>query len=274
MRNGTMTKELEVRWIIERNILSYTDRLVEYLKEKDIYYKETTYQEVMSYDYNDKFGGLVDYEVATIFIGSLRLAKEINQYPLDPGAICTLKNFDCLNYYPSWNGYLLNKDWTITLPSILKRHCREGDTTKKFFFRPNEGDKIFTGGLFTKSELEKLRLEESRVIIQASKKNIKDEYRFLVVDRKIVDYIRYSDTPKSGMYQGAKLLLENALRSFSNSVLIPDRAFTVDIGMSNKGIGVIELNSFSCANLYSMNMDKVVPAINELAKQMYIQNND
>lgn len=264
---------LEVRWIIEKDVLSYTDRLVEYLREKNIYYKETNYQEVMSYNYEDKFGGLVDYEVATIFVGSLRLAKEINQYPLDPGAICNIKNFDCLNYYPSWNDYLLNKDWTITLPSILRRHCREGDTTKKFFFRPNEEDKVFTGGLFTKSELVKLRLEESKVIIQASKKDIKDEYRFLVVDRKIVDYTRYLDTPKSGMYQGTKLLLENVLRN--PRTFLPDRAFTVDIGYSpNTGIGVIELNSFSCANLYSMNTDKVVPAINELAKEMYIQNND
>lgn len=266
-------KNLEVRWIIEKDVLSYTDRLVKYLKEKDIYYRETTYQEILSYSYDDKFGGLVDYEVATIFVGSLRLAKEINQYPLDPGAICTLKNFDCLNYYPSWNDYLLNKDWTITLPSILKRHCKEGDTTKKFFFRPNEGDKSFTGGLFTKSELVKLRLEESKVIIQASKKDIRDEYRFLVVDRKIVDYTRYSDTPKSGMYRGAKLLLENALRN-PYRVFLPDRAFTVDIGESSAGIGVIELNSFSCANLYSMNMDKVVPAINDLAKEMYKEENE
>lgn len=266
-------KDLEVRWIVEKDVLSYTDRLVEYLKEKDIYYKETSYQEIISYNYEDKYGyHLQDFEVATIFVGSLRLAKEINRYPVSPGAICTLKNFDCLNYYPSWNDYLLNKDWTVTLSSILKRHCKEGDTTKKLFFRPNEGDKIFTGGLFTKSELVSLRLEENKIIIQASKKDIRDEYRFLVVDRKIVDYARYSNSPKSGMYQGAKLLLENVLRN--SFTFLPDRAFTVDIGEADTGIGVIELNSFSCANLYSMNMDRVVLAINKLAKKMYIQNNE
>ena len=176
-----------------------------------------------------------------------------------------------MTYYPSWNDCLLNKDWTITVPPVLKRHCVEGNTTKKFFFRPNEGDKVFTGGLYTKSELVKLGLEDSKVIIQASKKDIRDEYRFLVVDRKIVDYTRYLNSPKTGMYQGAKLLLENALRN--TKTFIPDRAFTVDIGETSTGIGVIELNSFSCANLYSMNMDKVVPAINELAKNMYQEAN-
>lgn len=268
-------KELEVRWVIESSVLSYTDSLIQYLRKKGIYYKETNYQEVVSHSYSDKYGNyLDDVKVATIFVGSLRLAKEINRYPIDPGAICSLKRYDCLNYYPSWSDYLLNKDWIITLPSILKRHCKERDTTKKFFFRPNEGNKVFDGGLYTKSELIKLGLEESKIIIQASKKEIRDEYRFLVVDRKIVDYTRYLDSPKSrGLYQSAKLLLENALRN-PYRVITPDKAFTVDIGETSGGIGVIELNSFSCANLYSMNMDKVVPAINELAKDMYFQNND
>ena len=263
---------LKARWVIESNVLSYTNNLVKYLREKDIYYKETTYQEIMSYNYNDRFGGLVDSEVATIFVGSLRTAKEVNKYPVEPGAICSLKKYDCLNYYPSWSDYLLNKDWSITVPPILKRHCKEGDTTKKFFFRPNEGDKVFDGGLYTKSELVRLEIEESKVIIQASKKEIRDEYRFLVVDREIVDYTRYLNSPKTGMYQGAKLLLENALRN--PRTFIPDRAFTVDMGETNTGIGVVELNSFSCANLYSMNMDKVVPTINDLAIDIYKQNND
>ena len=263
---------LDVRWIIESNVLSYTDKLVQYLRDNNIYYKETNYQEIVTHNYSDKYGSyLDDSEVATIFVGSLRLAKKINKYPLEPGAICNLKRYDCLNYYPSWNDYLLNKDWTITLPPILKRHCREGDTIKKFFFRPNEGDKVFNGGLYTKSELVKMELEESKVIIQASKKDIRDEYRFLVVDRKIIDYTRYLNSPKTKMYQAAKLLLENALHNLRT--FIPDRAFTVDIGETSTGIGVIEINSFSCANLYEMNMDKVVPAINQVAIDIYKQNN-
>lgn len=262
-----------VRWIIESNVVSYTDNLIKYLREKGIYYKKTNYQEVVTYNYSDNFGGLIDAGVATIFIGSLRLAKEISKYPVYPGAICSFKSFDCLNYYPSWNDYLLNKDWIITVPPILKKHCREGDTTKKFFFRPNEGDKVFDGGLYTKSELMKLELENNKVIIQASKKEIVCEYRFLVIDRKIVDYTKYLDSSDSNrVYQGAKLILENALRN--PNTFIPDRAFTVDMSYSyHKGMGVIGLNSFSCANLYNMSMDKVVSAINELARGMYYEAN-
>lgn len=263
---------LDVRWIIESDVLSYTDKLIEYLRANDTYYKETNYQELVSCSYKDKYGYLSDDEVATIFVGSLRAAKEINNYPISPGAICNLKNFDCLSYYPSWNDYLLNKDWIITLPPILKRHCREGTTIKEFFFRPNEGGKIFNGGLYTKSELVNLGLEDNKVIIQASKKEIIDERRFLVVDRKIVDSTRYLSSPKSdGFYQSAKLLLESILHN--PRVFIPDRAFTVDMGKANIGIGVIEINSFSCANLYDMSMNKVVFAINQLIRDIYKQNN-
>ena len=121
---------LEVRWIIESNVLDYTDKLVKHLRDNSIYYKETNYQEVLSYKYNDKFGGLVDSEVTTIFVGSLRLAKEINKYPVSPGAICTLKNFECIKYYPYWYLYLLNYDCEITTKYILQRK----NSNKRYFF--------------------------------------------------------------------------------------------------------------------------------------------
>ena len=118
----------------------------------------------------------------------------------------------------------------------------------------------------------KLGLEDNKVIIEASKKEIVDERRFLVVGRKIVDSTRYLSSPKNdGFYQSAKLLLENILHN--PRVFISDRAFTVDMGKANNEIGVIEVNSFSCANLYEMNMDKVVLAINQLIIDVYRENN-
>lgn len=72
-------EKLEVRWIIEKDVLSYTDSLVRYLEEKNIYYRETTYQEIVTHKYSDKYGSyLNDAEVVTIFVGSLRLAKEMD----------------------------------------------------------------------------------------------------------------------------------------------------------------------------------------------------
>lgn len=262
-------KPLEVRWIIESGTLDYTDNLIKYLKENDIYYKETNYQEVILCNYNDKFGGLVDSEVASVFVGSLRLAKEINKYPIDPGVICTLDNF---KYYPSWNPYLLNSDWSIKMKCLLERDIRHLETHDSFthrslFFRPDNGDKSFTGGVFTRSQIAEY-IKDDELVIQASTKNIGREYRFLVIDRKVICGCKYLDDCSINKLQRGKEYLEQVLKT--ESLFMPNRAFTVDI----RELAVVELNSFSCANLYSMNMDKVVPSINKLAKDMYIQNND
>ena len=49
---------LDVRWIIESNVLSYTNSLIEYLRANHLYYKETNYQELVSCSYKDKYGYL------------------------------------------------------------------------------------------------------------------------------------------------------------------------------------------------------------------------
>jgi len=262
-------EDLDVRWIIESDVLDYTENLLKYLKDKEIYYKEINYQDIISFNYKDKYGGLVDSEVATIFIGSLRGAREISKYPISPGAICTLKNFDCTTYYPSWSPYLLNDDWTVTMRSILQRNSNN----ESYFFRPNEGDKRFDGGIYSSEQLLKENLSYTQLIIQASEKCIEDEYRFLVVDKEVITATRYLSYGEGGI-SIAQLYLENILKD--SSLLIPDRAFTVDIGFNTDigKLGVIELNSFSCANLYSMDIDKVVPAINNLVKQMYREENN
>jgi hypothetical protein len=270
--------DLQVRWIIEPNVLDYTDRLVQYLSDNNINYKETNYQEVLYHDDNIS-QELLDENTPTIFVGSLRTAREVNRYPVEPGAICSLKRYECLNYYPSWYDYLINDDYELVTTSILKR---ETDRTKTYFFRPNEGDKRFTGGLYSVEDVLNMKLLDNQILIKASKKCIGDEYRFLVVDRQVVDGSRYIS---NGYLHNIKFLsrLRKGLKYYNSyleelleetNLFIPDRAFTVDIGQNvDTGLlGVIEINSFSCANLYEMDMNKVVPAINQLAVDIYQQN--
>lgn len=267
--------ENSIGWIIEKNVLDYTDKLVEYLSSHNIPYSYFTYQDLVTsrLDQND-LTWVVD-EFPIIFVGSLRAARYYNDrcYSVSPGIICTLKNFDCTNYYPSWNPYLLNQDWSLTMKTLIEREIDylegcEISGNQEFFFRPNEGDKRFTGTISTRSQIIN-EIRDNEIIIKADKKNIGREYRFLVVDRKVVDGCKYNDGYSINKVGVAKEYLEAVLKD--KNLFLPDRAFTADIGenLDIRELGVIELNSFSCANLYSMNMDKVVPAINELAKDMY-----
>jgi len=260
-------KNNDVQWIVEKDVLDYTDKLVEYLALHNIKYHSINYGDYLLADkYKDN--------QATIFVGSLRCSKLISRYTSwYPGSICTLKNFECTNYYPSWNPYLLNQDWSLTMKSLIEREMNylegcEISSNQEFFFRPNEGDKRFTGTISTRSQIMN-EIRDNEIIIKADKKNIGREFRFLVVDREVIDGVKYYDGYSINKVKEAKEYLEEILRD--EKLLIPDRAFTVDIGenLDIRKLGVIELNSFSCASLYSMNLDKVVPAINELAKEMY-----
>lgn len=270
-------KPLEVRWIVESDVLNYTDRLVKYLRDSGIPYKETNYRDVLSY-YRTISDFLRDDEIATIFVGSLRTAREIKQYPVNPGVLCTLENFKCTNYYPSWNSYLLNDDWSITMKCLIEKDIKWSENShpaainREYFFRPDDGDKKFTGCLSTRSQIIQ-QIESNQLIIQAYKKNIGREYRFLVVDKEVISGCKYMDGHSINKVEQAKDYLVSVLKD--KTLLIPDRAFTVDIGenLDDNKLGVIELNSFSCANLYSMNMEEVVPPICQLAKDMYCEAN-
>src|SRR4028118_1951855 len=142
-----------VRWIIESDVLDYTDKLIEYLGSSNIEYHCISYGE---YLLADKY----KENIPTIFVGSLRCSKLISKYTSwYPGAICTLKNFDCTNYYPSWNRYLLNSDWSLTMKPLIKRelnyleNCEEISDNREFFFKPNEGNKRFTGVISTRTQI-------------------------------------------------------------------------------------------------------------------------
>jgi hypothetical protein len=264
-----------VGWIIERDILDYTDRLVDYLSSHNIPYSYFTYQDLVTnkLDKND-ITWIVD-EFPIVFVGSLRAVQAYNSrcYSVSPGAICTLKNFDCTNYYPSWNKYLLNSDWSLTMKPLIEREIGylEGcyiSENQEFFFRPNEGDKRFTGVISTRIQILE-QIKDTEIVIRADKKIIGDEYRFLIVDKKVISGVQYPFNLDGNNRLAAQKYLEKILED--KNLFMPDRAFTVDIGenLDTRKFGVIELNSFSCANLYYMSMDKVVPVINELAEIMY-----
>jgi hypothetical protein len=261
---------LDVRWIIESNVLDYTERLVKYLSGNNIYYKETNYQEVL-YHSDSISQELLDENTPTIFVGSLRTAREVNRYPVEPGTICNIKRYKCLNYYPSWHKYLLNDDYELVTTSILKR---DTDKTKTYFFRPNEGDKSFTGGVYSVEEILDMNLLDNQILIKSTPKILANEARFLIVDRKVISETIYKEVnyKSNNEINYYRQKVENILEG--TKLFIPDRAFTIDVvfDYERSKIKVIEINSFSCANLYEMDMNKVVPAINQLTVNIYLQN--
>jgi hypothetical protein len=107
-------------------------------------------------------------------------------------------------------------------------------------------------------------VEDDDLILISSKKNIKCESRFVIVDQKVVAGSTYRYDGKldirSDYFDGAKKVAE-AMASLDWQ---PDVCYTCDIALHNDKFKIIELNIFSCAGLYACDLEKVINAVNEL----------
>ena len=108
------------------------------------------------------------------------------------------------------------------------------------------------------------------LVLVAPVKEIDEEWRFIIVDGKVVSgalYMNKEYREKWEAFWDKECKDENAFRFVEKMAKLyqPDPAYTIDICKTGAGdYKVMELNSFCCASMYSNNYDKVVKTINEL----------
>ncbi len=155
----------------------------------------------------------------------------------------------------------------------------------EFFIRPCEDGKAFTGRCFYKAEFEKWRqhltdsegilvngkLERYKVMAQdttpvlvAPFRKILREFRFFVVNGKIVTGSLYkmggracSDaTPDQEVWGYCKRIIKKWQ---------PAPAYVVDIALTEDGPKVLEYNCVNCSGFYACDVAKIVDAMESLA---------
>lgn len=214
----------------------------------------------------------IDSEDCVIFRGSIDTAKRlIKTAKFIPGVYCNFKNYNCTNYYPLLGKYLLNGKY-IMLPfgdlprqkDFLYRTIAKADTV---FIRPSRSDKPFTGRLVHADDFDKFLDEVSYscmvgledVVVVAVPKNVEAEFRLVVVDGKVIAGCQYSgETTGEGVAAWG-------LASEIATIYKPDKVFTIDICLADQGLALLELNSFSCAGLYTCNLEDVVREVSRVA---------
>jgi hypothetical protein len=142
------------------------------------------------------------------------------------------------------------------------------------FIRPNSGAKTFTGQIIKKEELDKDILAFSNyaakpidqiLSVVYSPKCIESEYRFVIVDRKVVTGSQYIRNGKT--YYSKKYSVESEELAFkiAQEEWQPDISYTLDICKSNGEYYLLEVNSFSCSGLYKCDVEKIVKEISRVA---------
>jgi hypothetical protein len=247
-----------VTWVIEHGIFDNEVQLIEEVRKQGNNVIEIDY--VRNFNVKDmtyKYPELMEQPV--IFRGSLNVSRKVDRdTPWIPGTYCNRNNFNCSTYYAYWGKYMLNTNYTMMSGSELIRRWY----ADRLFVRPDSGFKEFNGGTYTRDEFVKLNLHPELLVISSPVKKVDKEWRFVVAGNTIVAGSQYLPIETN--------VNSNAVIEYLQSILNeltwhPDDIYTVDVCFANGSYHVLELNSFSCSNLYGCNLTDVVTTTSNLA---------
>jgi len=277
-----------VNWIIDKYIFEeYEDKLAQTIKDSgmnvivydDSMSKFETVQDLVKSKFTEKD--------IVILHGSLQMGRRILRTSVYPGIFLTLDNYECFNYYGYFGYNLLNEDYVMMgLNDVLRNKDKIFDVfkTDKIFIRPSNGFKSFTGQCLEQEsfdlEFDKLTksygaLDMNTLVLISPAQEIEEEYRFVVIDGKVISGAMYMDKDSRGRWEPYwdKPCEDNLAISFAeqmSTIYQPDKAYTIDVCKLNNGeYKLIELNSFFCASWYGNDLTKIVKAVNELCINEY-----
>jgi hypothetical protein len=99
------------------------------------------------------------------------------------------------------------------------------------------------------------------LIVVASARDIAEENRFVICDRKVIAGSRYLPD-ESPRYKNSFLRLADQIAKHEWQ---PDLCYTVDVAESEGKVYLLEINSFSCSGFYQCNIKHIVKSASVVA---------
>lgn len=250
-----------MKWIVEHGVFDNDQEIIDTISQ-------------LGYDVYEVNGGHVGLSAnnfpsemiqdpSYIFYGQINSCRRL--FRRTPWSIWTPDHVFDWNYYaPKFSNYLLNRNYVIQPFGNVSNYC---SGKSGIFIKPNSGYKPFTGRVIHEkidTELNLIRYEDNifdeELCVIEDVKTIFDEYRFLVVDNIVVTGSKYLPTEE---LVKERSLVHNYAQQVVNSVnYFPGLVWTLDIAVIAMGImGVLEVNSFSAADLYKMDLNKAIETI-------------
>jgi hypothetical protein len=198
------------------------------------------------------------------------------------GAIKMAKIAEQKNWYP---GSFLNANYNFSIwlrelkDELLNADCLIGtlldldvSNLEKFFIRPTEDNKAFDGMIIERELFLSWRKSESKKEIQtlnvivSSPKKIYSEYRFFIVEYRIVTASLYKvqDNPLLSSH-----VPKNIVR-YVESIIdrwLPSSSVVIDVAVTDDGFKIIEFNNINSSGFYAIDIDKYVCAIEQAYNQ-------
>lgn len=182
------------------------------------------------------------------------------------------------DYYSSyWGKYLLNQRNVITTYAELKRKkdffydiLGEADT---IFVRPNSNDKVFTGKSFYKEEFDteirrmgysfEPEFDPHMKVVVAAPKNVVKEWRFAVINKKVVTSSLYNVNGFHEEQTGCSNPVAASLaEEIASNIWQPDDIYALDICETKSGeVAMLEIGSLNSAGWYAMDCGAIMDAM-------------
>lgn len=252
-------------WLIQDNVFNeaFFDKMLALFERMDI-----PYSVVKSVPMSGEIlsENLPDPSTKVVAIGSYSFTNKVKE-TWSPGS-WTNEKYDYRVWSNNWSK-VLNTPAEVTTFGNVQR------TEVPFFIRPCADDKLFTGTVV--EDLDEFKewqesvfkvgtyteLNEDSPVVVGDAYKIEDEYRFIVVDKKVITGSSYS------RHKGQKEITEGENPDLWNFVReriaewVPSDVFTIDIAVSAGNFWVLEMGNFNSAGLYQCDVQKIVFAIEE-----------
>lgn len=256
-------------WVLQKNLFN-EGAFEELLRQLEL--QNTSYQIVNIIPFAHEMEPDVNPEGLVMTLGATSMSKIAKKKGWKPGYFDENLRYD--NLLSEYDGYMLNRGAVV---SSLRAAPKCWDT---FFIRPNNDNKLFSGMVMSWEEFEDWRkniialdgessitsMTADDLIVMASLKDIFAEYRFYVVDGKVITGSMYKRSNRV-YYVNITEHSDPELWQFAQKMVdrwSPNRAFALDIALTENGYSVIEINAINSAGFYACDMGKFINAINEM----------
>lgn len=214
-----------------------------------------------------------------VVYGSLQLCQAMRrEAEWIPGVYCDLKKYKCSYYYPFFGDFLLNSNYIMLPYGELKRRkeflFETVGNNGCLFLRPDSGFKEFTGSISLYNNWDRdleffnrYGFDDSLLTIVAEPRNITNEYRFVVADRKVLPGSKYRDRAGSNRSN----YVPSSVHTFAQYVVDtvkydPEPVWCLDLCETKSGeIYVLEVGCFSGAGLYDTPKRIIIEKVSQAA---------
>lgn len=254
-------------WIIQENLYK-EEAFLDLIKALDDF--ECQYKIVKVVPFSHDLIPEPNIEGHIVVMGATTMIGIAQERKWKPGAFYN-KNFDHQIWLKNLGTELLNYEAEV---------CTFKDINPKynpFFIRPSEDRKVFSGQVIDKANFDIWRRSTEQVaysgyttltpdtlVVVSPLKAIHAEWRFFVVDEKIVTGSLY----KRGDRVISLPLIHNEDAIIYAQKMVdlwqPDRAFVIDVASTDDGYKVIEYNCLNSSGFYRSDVSKIVMAIEEM----------